>query len=415
MNKDFEEIFNGAKSFEIITKEGNEVKGLINKKANSNMGSLLIEEVNGEKVEQYVQGFPKIHYWDKGHQIDDNMVAFEKLDGSCIAVYPLKDSSGNIIELVGKSRGLPSLDKNLQSMYDLCDKAQIINYFNDEANSNNVLYFELYGIKNIHNISHMDTYIDLALIGISEDGEFLNSYNLIGRSKYYYFKLPKQLFKIVKSVSDNTFNVLLEPDFVKTYGMYYLFDKIVLNVPTVYDGILLIRNILEEINNNYKKSNNRIATEGVVLNGNDKGYQRYLKIKPNTIEKECRTENGIPRKFIIKEVYKFFDEFGSKAKDIYLNEPNIIWDYINNQLLEEFTIEMVEIPKTQKRIKKVFVEVADAKEVPESINNIANKLVEDYPNESISNLMRIFSQEYPFKKKDAKLIYNVLEKIKSGD
>lgn len=414
-------IFDKGVEFEVTTPEGNEISGLINKKPNSNMGSLLILKVNGKDVKQYVQGFPKIHYWDNKHQVNDRIIGYEKLDGSCVAIYPLFDHENNLIELVPKSRGMAILDKNLQSMYNLCEKSNIKKYF--EINKCDVLYFEMYGIKNLHSIEYMDTYIDLRLIGIYKDirlkdgGEFIsnsfmNGCDLDNIANAFNLKQPAKLFEITDSIISNEKMVVIKDDFRKEYNNYIKSNKVIFKVPSVYDGILTIREILEEVNKNYLKVNGRIATEGVVLNGVDTNYkQRYLKVKPNTIETECRTANGIPRKFIIKEIYKFFDEYGSKVKEIYVNNPNMIWDYINKQLSEEFTNDMIKNPKTQRRMKKIFTDVADAREIPESLNNIANELVEKYPNEPISNLMRIFSQEYPFKKKDARLMYSILEKI----
>ena len=419
MNVD--KIFDSAVEFEEITPKGNTIKGLITKKRNRNLGSLLITKVNGEDTYQYVQGFPKINYWDKDNQLNRNIYAFEKYDGSCICIYPLKDSEDNIIELVPKSRGLPILDKNLQSMYDLVEKHNIIEFFNRDFNKNSQLFFELYGVKNIHSISHMDTYIDLALIGGVKDistknnevyREFFTGVDILNLSNIYYFKHPSFLFEIEKALYNNEYLLIIKEGFRAKYSYYYDNKKTLIKLPTIYDCILKIREILEIVNKNYKTVNNRMATEGVVLNGQFDDFQRYIKIKPDTIKQEIITANGIPRKYIIKEVNKYFDEYGSVAKEEYLNNPEKIWKYVSDNLNEEFDANIVEDIKNQRRIKKIFLQVADAKEAPESINNIANELIEKYPDESIPNLMRIFSQEYPFKKKDARILYSVLESIK---
>lgn len=416
-----DKIFDSAVEFEEVTPKGNTIKGLITKKRNRNLGSLLITKVNGEDTYQYVQGFPKINYWDKDNQLNRNIYAFEKYDGSCICVYPLKDSEDNIIELVPKSRGLPILDKNLQSMYDLVEKHNIIEFFNQDFNKNSQLFFELYGVKNIHSINHMDTYIDLALIGGVKDistknnevyREFFTGVDILNISNIYYFKHPSFLFEIEKALYNNEYLLIIKEGFRAKYSYYYDNKKALIKLPTIYDCILKIREILETVNKNYKTVNNRMATEGVVLNGQFDDFQRYIKIKPDTIKQEAIATNGIPRKYIIKEVNKYFDEYGSVAKEEYLNNPEKIWKYVSDNLNEEFDANIVEDIKNQRRIKKIFLQVADAKEAPESINNIANELIEKYPDESIPNLMRIFSQEYPFKKKDARILYSVLKSIK---
>lgn len=413
------------KMFKTTTPQKNEITGFICKKPNRYLGSLIITEVNDEKVEQFVRGFPKIHYWDKYHQINNDCCAYEKLDGSCIGVYALQNQHGDIIEIIPKSRNMAVADKNLVSMYKLCDLGSIKQYFKFKNRKNDVLFFELYGIKNQHSIKHYTTYIDLALIGIYEYKFTFKDkkiYGFVSGNNIYYiaeangFKTPNLLFEIYKN--DNGYEIFIHDSILHKYS-YYL-SKLTTNkiiVPTIYDGIIVIKDLLQELNESYKKENGHILTEGVVLNGFDKEHnQLYIKIKPPSIEESARKEglmeNGISRKFIIKEIYKFFDEHESKAKEIYINNPQYIWNYVQENLKEEFDNDLVENPKTLKRIKKVFLDVANSKEVPESINNIAIDLVKRYPEENIGNLMRIYASENPYRKKESRLVYSVLEKLK---
>lgn len=139
---EFEKIGNKYKrDFDVNTPNGNNIKGTIITKRNRFLGSLKITEVNGEKVSQYVQGFPKIHYLDKYHEIYPNDVyGFEKLDGSCIGAYPLFNKQGELIEVIYKSRGLPVCDKNLYSMLKLCDTLKIEKFFR-KLNNDKILFF----------------------------------------------------------------------------------------------------------------------------------------------------------------------------------------------------------------------------------------------------------------------------------
>ena len=50
--------------FEENTPQHNIIKGYICRKPNRFLGSLLITEINGEKVEYFVQSMPKIHYFE---------------------------------------------------------------------------------------------------------------------------------------------------------------------------------------------------------------------------------------------------------------------------------------------------------------------------------------------------------------
>lgn len=76
-------------------------------------------------------------------------------------------------------------------------------------------------------------------------------------------------------------------------------------------------------------------------------------------------------------------------------------------------ISLIRINKTLKEENKTFLQVAKNKEVPNSINNIAHELVEKYPNENITDLMRIFAREYPFYKSESSLLFGVLKVIKN--
>lgn len=94
-----------------------------------------------------------------------------------------------------------------------------------------------------------------------------------------------------------------------------------------------------------------------------------------------------------------------------MNNPNLIYEMIINGLSEEYSIETIN--ENLKVIEKTFLQVAKNKEVPNSINNIAHELVENYPNENITDLMRIFAREYPFYKSESSLLFGVLKVIKN--
>ena len=397
----FEKIKNKYKrDFEVVTPKGNTIKGIIITKRNRYLGSLHITEVNGEKVNQYVQGFPKIHYLDKYHEIyPTDVYGFEKLDGSCIGAYPLFSKDGELIEIIYKSRGLPVCDKNLHSMLKLCDTLKIEKFFK-RLNNDKILFFELYGIKNLHEIKYYDTYIDLALIGVYDKDRFVEGEVLRNIAYLNDFDTPKLLFKI----DDNVLEITEEFD--KKFKNYYSSGARCFTIYDLEDGIDKIKKILDEVNIKYQELNNRIAIEGVVLNGHNHNMeQMYLKVKPTFIEEKHK---GIPKSEIKKEIYKLYDEYD--VKKLYVNNPNLIYEMIINGLSEEYSIETIN--ENLKVIEKTFLQVAKNREVPNSINNIAHELIEKYPNENITDLMRIFAKEYPFYKSESNLLFGVLKAIK---
>ena len=78
-------------------------------------------------------------------------------------------------------------------------------------------------------------------------------------------------------------------------------------------------------------------------------------------------------------------------------------------LSEEYSEEIIQ--KSSKKIEKIFMQIWDSKQIPKSFHIIAEELFNKYHDKGITHCMRMFSQEYPMKKKDASTIYNVLEKL----
>lgn len=393
------------KEITYVTPKGNNVKAVINKASNRHMGSMYIYEVNGKPAIQYVRSMPKIHYYDDRHNLKNDEVhfAYEKKDGSCIIVYALKDHDGNIIEVVPKSRNMPILDANLQMMYDDIDTLAIKRYI--EATGHTV-FFELHGVRNKHMITEMDTYCRLTLIGevvydIRRDGTLLVDIPFDeGLLKY-----AQKPLVIIGHNRDGTFYVEFGDLTIKYYP--YVEEDFKDDIPTLYDALMYVKKLMDGLNESYKKENGRVAIEGLVFNSvNPEDEQIYIKLKPTEIEEDARSENGIPKTAIRKECYKFLDEYGSEAKEIYLNNPQKIWNYINHMLKEEYSD--IWVDKSQRKIKNTFCEVMDNREVPESIQNICQRLIKEYPKEDITGLMRIFAQEYPFKKKNSGIVYHQL-------
>lgn len=397
--------------FSEITPKNNLIKGWICHNHNKYLGSLLIDEVNGNEHEQYIQSMPKIEYFNDerdiclnseicGYYLND-AIAYEKLDGSCLIIYPLIED-GVIKEIIPKTRGRAVADSYFLELFDKVDKSSIYDYY---RNNTGVLFFEMYGILNQHEIIHYQTGIDLVLIGVydeQDDYKFAIPYKLWLLAMRHGFKQPDELFKIKKNYVDICTN---------KYRWYF---KTVLEedkqAPTVIDAVSKIQSFLEYLNNIYMDSYGRYATEGVVVNCiNSKGHQKYIKIKPKDIENKHRGGSGIPRSDIVKEVLKYFDDYGSEVDEIYRENKNHHTEYLHDMLLESYPEQI--ILKSKKKIEKIFMQIWENKQIPQSIHNIADELFSEYSDEGISNCMRMFAQKYPYKKKDAKTVYNVLEKL----
>ena len=133
----------------------------------------------------------------------------------------------------------------------------------------------------------------------------------------------------------------------------------------------------------------------------------YIKVKPTTIEAIHRSENGIPRQFIMKEIMKYLDEHGSAAKETWENNPSIVMKYINDNLAETYNQAM--ITKSQNKIKGLFEKKVYPLPTPTEIKEIGDKLIKENPNKCITDLMRLFGQQYPHMKKSGGKLYQYLE------
>ena len=223
------------------------------------------------------------------------------------------------------------------------------------------------------------------------------------------FRTPDSIFTIEKYPFENSFSIRWCPNNHKLQNYQVTCDD---TFPTLYDAIQKVKELLKQINENYFKQNGRRVIEGVVINGEDFcNGQMYLKIKPVDIEAEAREPDYVPRRFILKEVQKYFDEFGSKVPELYeANETHYV-KYVKQQLSEEFSFEQIEDPRTNRRIRNVFMDVWDSTIPPKSLQNIAEELVRQNPEKNISELMKIFAKTYPSKKRQSRHVFNVLSKL----
>lgn len=413
------------KNFTATTPEGNVIEGVICKKPNRFLGSMVIDSIYWKErdwtfiTEQFVQAMPKIHYYDYHHEmfVDGQVVypVYEKLDGSCLILYGIYDGD-YLIEIVPKTRGVPVADSHIIEMYNEIDQANIQIFFDSFAKERPTLLFELYGALNQHSIFYPKTRIDIRLIGGTENGHFLDWHELNWIEKQYDMPRPFKIFNVV--MLNGTWKIRVMPGIFH----YYLFEDcskeeieeyLKKEYPTQLDAIQAMKAMITRMNKNYIKKNKRQLLEGGVVNTyNSTGeHLVYLKIKSADIEEKCRTENGVPRKFILKEIQKYFDEYGSQAKEIYQKDENHVIEYVNRNLLEEFDPVAVEMKRTQARIKNIFLDMLEAKEPPKGLQDICNDLVEQYPNTDISDLMRLFAQQYPEKKRHARIAYSIFEKI----
>lgn len=391
--------------FKQKTKKGNIIEGYICRKPNEYLGSMFIEKVNNEDNPQFIHSMPKIHYYSKKIEgIETEEIIFhEKLDGSCIIYYPLYQD-GEVIEVIPKTRNTVIAD---DFIFNLLKKA--ITYPIEEIvkEYNIVLMFELYGVLNQHEIYNPDAYCSLTLIGgysINTNQMYSNSM-LDSFAEKYNLKRPSHLITV------HGFQGVYFITFISPYlQIYYRNDRTSMYT-SLSEVIQKIKKILSQVNQESYNINGFALTEGVVANM-QKQIGGYLKVKPEEIELKHK---GIPTIEIKKEVRKYWDEYGSKIEAIYKQDKKHYLNYVKENLAEDFPIDIVESNKTKKRIEKIFFTIWDTKTVPIGIQEIARTLCEENPELSLPEIMNIFSQQYPQKKNQARMVYSICKKIKGED
>ena len=391
--------------FKQKTKKGNIIEGYICRKPNEYLGSMFIEKVNNEDNPQFIHSMPKIHYYSKKIEgIETEEIIFhEKLDGSCIIYYPLYQD-GEVIEVIPKTRNTVIAD---DFIFNLLKKA--ITYPIEEIvkEYDIVLMFELYGVLNQHEIYNPDAYCSLTLIGgySINTNQMYSNLMLDSFAEKYNLKRPRHLITV------HGFQGVYFITFISPYlQIYYRNDRTSMHT-SLSEVIQKIKKILSQVNQESYNINGFVLTEGVVANM-QKQIGGYLKVKPEEIELKHK---GIPTIEIKKEVRKYWDEYGSKIETIYKQDKKHYLNYVKENLAEDFPIDIVESNKTKKRIEKIFFTIWDAKTVPIGIQEIARTLCEENPELSLPEIMNIFSQQYPQKKNQARMVYSICKKIKGED
>lgn len=410
------------KEFVETTPEGNTIKGFICKARNKYLGSLLITEItlkDGKsfEVEQFVQAMPRIEYYSDSHpmfagETGTTYPAYEKLDGTCLILYGLYIDD-ELIEIVPKTRGVPVADKRVIRLFNELDHAHIISFFEQDMASkmNPSLMFELYGTLNQHTIFYPEVRISIRLIGATVYSEFLNYFELGYLAAQYDFELPKVLFILIYE-DNGKWRLNLKDGFLH----YYLKDKI--EFP-VYDlsqkeAMDCMYEVMTIVNENYKKVNGDLLLEGCVVfcyNYSGENF-KYIKVKPEGVtEQSKRAATQVPKSAIKKEVNKYFDEYGSKAKQLYIEDKTHYYDYVRAGLLEDFSEEMLDNKKTKNKIRIVFEDKLQEYSGGGKLREVCETIFKENPNLEVSDYMRIFSEYYPERKSRSAKAFNIFNEF----
>lgn len=364
--------------FERITPLFNKIKGSICLQHNKFYGSLVIEEVNGETAYQTIHGMPKLDYYN-GHNplicnSSNHIFVYEKLDGSNLLLYPLKDTNGEVLEVVPKSRNTPVAHKSLLQLWKKIDqKEDIENYI---KKTEDILIFELYGYENPHEIKYTVP-IDIGLLrGYDKYNKPLNDKQITE---------IKQKLRIIRPI---LFRETISME--KSFKDYY-------------------NHLIEVVN-----SHDSWIKEGIVLNGMSPEHRfRQLKLKRKEYYEKHKFYGGVPKVIIKKEVYKLFDTYTVNYENVEEDIDKYINEVIVN-LKEDVDERYVEKPSTIKNIKNTIIQEVGKRSVNEDFKTLLTNLYNDNKDLEIQELMRIFGEKYPFLKNKSTKAYNTLKRLKQS-
>lgn len=398
--------------FKAVTPKQNHIEGYICNARNEYLGSMVILKLNDKNVVQFVHAMPKIHYYNDGMKLipgNTQYHAYEKLDGTCLIIYPLLNEKKEVIEIVPKTRGTPVADDWVIEMYKYVDDLSIQNLLNRHPDM--ILIFELYGVLNHHEIFYTNCYIDLVCIGIIHDDLILDGDLVDMYASKYHLKRPRILYTLSCDL-DNNWHIykrdLLELSLYDDTDYSQVFDS----QAAAFDSL---KQHITVLNNNYRHRHNRSIVEGVVINTiNIEGNHLYIKCKSSEIEELHQSQNGIRSVVLKKEIYKYFDEYGAKVRDIYKDDPSHYYNYVVEGLSEEFPDVAINNPITKNRIESIFLRILESRTPSQGLQQLCTKLVEDNPNKNLPELMQIFAKDYPEYKNKSRMVFSILKSIK-GD
>lgn len=124
---------------------------------------------------------------------------------------------------------------------------------------------------------------------------------------------------------------------------------------------------------------------------------------------------SVPKRCILKEVQKYFDEFGSRVEELYFLDENHYMDFVKHQLRKEFSYEQIEDPKTTRKIRYIFMEVWNSKTPQKNLKTVCEELFCQNPNADLNELIKIFAKTYPCKKIQFHKAYYYFTQLKGGN
>lgn len=356
--------------FKVSSYGGHDLEGWICKSRGHKMGSLIIETVDGKETLQYVQGMPKIKYYDSRDEFTTPHI-FEKYDGTNIVAFPLI-VDGIVEEVMFKTRGLPQADKGF---YDKTMEVWPEDYSIAVSDEKLSFAFELYGSNNSHEVNYREhgVELDLVLLSILDKGKGLPVQNMFDIANYNDINVAFPHFTV--TYFDNEYCAIPTMAFENWYGQYIKIGTTgELFCDNLYELYKSLESIYERINMSYQKDHPGIIIEGSVWHyGETENHlikNKALSVREGHIKQAC----GIPHHDIRKAIIKTDESYDGELREA---SVEYIINNVNDELLEEYENSMVYDKKTEDKIKAVLGKYLRKVEVTEELETIVSQLQDE--------------------------------------
>lgn len=386
--------------FKMETPENNHVEGWICKSRGSNMGSLIIDTINNEESWQFVRGMPKIKYLDD-RDTPELPHVLHKEDGTNIVMFPLIQD-GNCIEVCFKTRLMPDCGQNWMDKIEQVIKPNHYNVISQEQLS---LAYELYGILNKHETQYQYQDIpelNLTLLCGLKQGMAVPYSRLVNLSEKYSIPRVLEVFHFIDS------KAYITPQF------YRRFKEFISDPETPLTGDLFelyheMESFFEKMNMSFQDQHQGgIITEGGVWHyGSNETHLakcKAISVREGHIKAAC----GIPHNDIKKAVLKGEENFPD-FEDAYRTNRTAVIDFICDELLEEYSEQMVKDVKSEQKILSVlgkhFAKIKIDNELKTIVESVNAEIGEDA---APADKMRCFAEMYPELRKMSGKVYQAM-------
>lgn len=405
------------KSVRFKTDKGYLIEGRIQNTWDEHLGKLTTETVDGTPMELVSYAMPKLKYYEEVFSYDwEDLGIHVKEDGTCIILSPIVVDN-EVIDVLLRTRRVPFLSKRFKSLIDKLD-VDLTDAYHFVYDTGFTLMFELYGKMNKHEIEY-DEDLELVLInGRSHKGNLLKNSQIDQISNAIGIRRADKAF--IWELGEHGYYYTVSPMFLERYHEYFFVNhelknkfsqwNFVLNPLTCYNEI---SELLEELN----KTAGKIVIEGVVFTIKLKDDGNQLKCKPKTVREGHSHPEGVPAVIIRKAIHKYYDEYSPIMLENFTQQPDLIYEFINNELSEEYNKEIIHREGTYKRTHRLLTKFIDEKYLfryPKQLESVVDRFLEETPsNLSIPDYMREFAVKHPEYKNKSNLVFELISNKKA--